>query len=406
MKKSIVALAVLGSFTGVAMAQSSVTLYGRIDQNLTYQEPGNAAKIVSTQTTASKGRTSMKINDGGVNGMGSSRFGLRGVEDLGDGLKLVFKLESQVKGDNGETGGKTQSSTNSLFNREAYVGLESASLGGVRFGRLETLTREANRTVNDASGENEFNIAEALDTYTGEGLTKQIRPLFQNFGTRVDNALSYRSPSFGGLQIIATIGLNENAFAPNGDSTTATTSTSVTTTLTTKNAEYRGLGALLNLGPFNASLTYEELGGGGGKNFDGSFNNVVTVGGNYDFGIATVYAAYQNSSDIAPFTGENAMAVRTTTGKGIDHDAANFGIKVPVGKFTFKVQYTQSTVDGLKSISGSTRNKLDQNKIGAIASYAFSKRTSIYGVMTHRGGDFDEQYTRKNEYAIGIGHNF
>ena len=98
MKKSVVALAVLGAFTSVAFAQSSVTLYGRIDQNMTYQDPGNLATI---KGTADKGKGVMKINDGSVNGMGSSRLGIKGTEDLGSGLKAYFVLESQVTADTG-----------------------------------------------------------------------------------------------------------------------------------------------------------------------------------------------------------------------------------------------------------------------------------------------------------------
>ena len=66
MKKSVVALAVLGAFTSVAFAQSSVTLYGRIDQNMTLQTPGNYTTI---KGGSGLGKEAMKINDGGVNGI-------------------------------------------------------------------------------------------------------------------------------------------------------------------------------------------------------------------------------------------------------------------------------------------------------------------------------------------------
>jgi len=410
MKKSVVALAVLGAFTSVAFAQSSVTLYGRIDQNVTYQNPGN---LVTIKGTADKGRSVMKINDGGVNGMGSSRLGVRGVEDLGSGLKAYFVLESQVSADTGDAGNKaTQTSSTSFFNREAYVALGSTSYGDVRLGRLETISREANRRVNDASGENELNIAETVDFYNDGTERKQTRPLFQNFGTRIDNAISYRSPSIGGLQGFFTMGLSENyKLSTTSYSGTGAIGDPVTSAVKdTHGVEYRGLGAIYNLGPFNAAVSYEEL--ASNKVRGGSFDNTATVGANYDFGMAVVYVAYQNSTDIAQdaLSGSNSLtfasgvSASSEDSKGVDHEAFNLGVKVPVGNFTIKAQYTESNISGLNyAIRG---GQLKQYKYGGIVSYAFSKRTSLYAVASTRGGDGDQYYQRKNEYAIGIGHNF
>ena len=72
MKKSLLALAALGAFAGAASAQSSVTLFGVVDLNVTYQK--------NNESTWSLGQ----------DGMASSRLGFRGVEDLGGGLKVFF----------------------------------------------------------------------------------------------------------------------------------------------------------------------------------------------------------------------------------------------------------------------------------------------------------------------------
>ena len=105
MKKSVVALAVLGAFTGLASAQSSVTLYGRLDANVGTVDPGSMGKAGSS---ANVGESVTKMSDGGTSGLGASRFGMRGVEDLGDGVKAYFKLESQISVDNGANGGATR----------------------------------------------------------------------------------------------------------------------------------------------------------------------------------------------------------------------------------------------------------------------------------------------------------
>ncbi len=406
MKKSVVALAVLGAFTSAAFAQSSVTLYGRIDQNMTYQDPGNLVAIKGT--AGEKGKSVMKINDGSVNGMGSSRIGMKGVEDLGSGLKAYFVLEAQVSADTGDAGNRaTQTSSTSFFNREAYVALGSSSYGDVRLGRLETISRETNRRVNDVSGENELTIAESIDKYnngTAEG--SQARPLFQNFGTRIDNAISYRSPSLGGLQGFVTVGLGENYKL----TTVTPVAAGATKTADTFGFEYRGLGAIYNLGPFNASVSYEEL--AGARTSGGSFDNTVTVGVNYDFGPATVYVAYQDSTNLpsdalSGSISSSAPGIALHKASNADHEAFNLGVKVPLGNFTFKVQYTESNISGLDTATYSVRNgELHQYKYGGVVSYAFSKRTSIYALASTRGGDGDQYFQRKNEYVIGIGHNF
>jgi len=400
MKKSLIALAVFGAFATAASAQSSVTLYGRIDQNVTYQDPGNKVDI-NGKTAAKLGGSAVKLNDGGVNGYGASRFGLRGTEDLGDGLKAYFILESQIGADTGAAGGTTESSQvsgSSFFNRQAYVALGSKTLGDVRLGRLESLSRELGaQGYTDASSENELKITEAVATG---------RNLFQNFGTRIDNAFTYKSPVLAGFQGSVIIGLSESGTQVDSDGTT---------TKNKKIAEYRGLSGKYNFGPFNAAIAYEEYSGGG---ISGNYNKVVTVGGNYDFGMAVVYGGYQNTSDL---DGQSVARTGANKPSGIDVDAFNIGVKVPFGNFTAKAQYTRSTIDfptgytgklvssvagksfGGKTLSG---DSLDQDKYGVTIAYALSKRTSVYAVFTERGGDEDYSYGSKRMFAVGVGHNF
>lgn len=410
MKKSVVALAVLGAFTGLASAQSSVTLYGRLDANVGSVDPGNLGKAGKN---ASVGESVTGLSDGGNGGLGASRFGMRGTEDLGDGLKAYFKLESQIAVDTGANGGATQTSTNAMFNREAYVALGSTTWGDIRFGRLETLSREVNRTINDASGENQLNMSEVIGTNRTQTGYNQNLTYFNNFGTRVDNAISYRSPSFMGIaQMIATYSFGENAAAPTGNSNTAFTGdTAVTGNL----ASYTGVGFIVTAGPLSADLVYEQLNGGGTS---GAASKTGTIGANYDLGFAKIYAAYQDGTDVTQAFGANAMTIFNGTGaasagstagsnSGVDLKASNFGVKVPVGKWTFVAQYTQSELSGgnlASSVWG--ENEVSQAKYGMSAEYALSKRTSVYGVVVGRSGDQDEYFNRKNEYNIGLAHTF
>src|ERR1700712_516811 len=114
MKKSLLALAALGTFAGAAQAQSSVTLYGIIDAGFVYNNNQAGQKLYS-------------LNSGNLQG---SRWGLRGTEDLGGGLKAIFVLENGFDVNTGKLG---QSGLE--FGRSAYVGLSSAQFGTVTLGR-------------------------------------------------------------------------------------------------------------------------------------------------------------------------------------------------------------------------------------------------------------------------------
>jgi len=108
MKKTLVALAVLGSFAGVASAATSVTLYGRLDVGYdSFHHDG------------------LKLQQDAI--ANESRFGVKGEEDLGNGLAATFKLEGRFSADTGAY-------TKDMFDRESTVGLKGA-FGHVRFGR-------------------------------------------------------------------------------------------------------------------------------------------------------------------------------------------------------------------------------------------------------------------------------
>lgn len=389
MKKSLLALAVLGAFTSIASAQSSVTLYGRIDQNVTLQDPG---KNAAATTNGKLGKSVTKLQEGNVNGLGGSRLGFKGTEDLGSGLKATFQLEAQLFPDEGRAGNtSTFSSTfngNPFFSRFAYLGLSSNSLGEIRLGRQESLTRENNVKINDISGESNFNIVENLEGTNG----RATRPLFQNFGSRVDNGIRYTTPEFAGIRVSAIVGLGERL------RTDVTAGTPAVTT-TTKAATYRGLGVVYAAGPLALDVIYEDLRGGAVGS--GDYNNVITAGGSYDFGIAKVATAYQHTNNLGGQFAVSAGAPAAVFTKGTDVDAWNIGVAVPFNAFTFKAQYTGSSISRPAGASD-----LDQSKYGVSLAYSLSKRTTIYATATERSGDDRSYFVRQSEVALGLAHTF
>jgi predicted porin len=125
-KTSLIFAAASAAFASAAHAQSSVTLYGLIDAGLSYvSNEANQASDVTPGGLAN-GKAMFGLTGGNVQ---QSRWGLRGAEDLGGGLKVVFTLESGFDVTNGKT------ATSSLFNRQAVVGLSSADYGTVTLGR-------------------------------------------------------------------------------------------------------------------------------------------------------------------------------------------------------------------------------------------------------------------------------
>jgi predicted porin len=176
MKKSLLALAVLGAFAGAASAQSSVTVFGVVDVGYNYVKNDGGTKVHRL------------ANDM----LSTSRLGFRGVEDLGGGLKAGFWMESQFSPDNG-------SSQSAFWARRATASL-LGGFGEIRLGRdfVPTYTSWADYAVfgtNGSAGSNLFNN----NTLTVSG---SASPAAGGAGTatRADNLVSYFLPSgLGGL---------------------------------------------------------------------------------------------------------------------------------------------------------------------------------------------------------------
>ena len=121
MKKSLLALAVLGAFAGVASAQSSVTLQGTIDVNARYVKNDGVDRRLSM----------------GNNGINAGQLVFSGNEDLGGGLVASFQLNSGISADSGNS--SAEDGSGKFFNRRSTVSL-SGGFGEVRLGRDYTPT--------------------------------------------------------------------------------------------------------------------------------------------------------------------------------------------------------------------------------------------------------------------------
>ena len=258
MKKSLLALAVLGAFAGVASAQSSVTLYGTLDVNGRYVKADGRDRSLTQ----------------GTDGINSSQLGFRGVEDLGGGLKAGFVLLAGVNPDSGTTNAK-------FFNRRSTVSL-LGGFGEVRLGRDYTPTFW-NMTIFDAFGTN------------GLGSSLNTRQLYN--GTRQDNAIGYFLPSnLGGIYGQAMVGAGEAGGS--GD----------------RPARYIGGRVGFAAGPFDIAfgasqerfstaftpgsvgLTGANLPLGGGVAAAGSTQKTYNLGGSFDLGVVKLLGYYNRDT--------------------------------------------------------------------------------------------------------------
>jgi predicted porin len=172
MKSRALTLAAFAAFgiAGVAHAQSSVTLYGVVDTSLTYVSHASGSKNLWALGNSSYGN------------LAGSRWGVKGSEDLGGGLKAIFQLES---GFNPSTGASGQSGA--LFGRQSFVGLASDQFGTVTLGRqYDPLVDLIQGITADNYFGSVFATAGDVDNYDNS--------------FRVNNAVKYASPIYRGLQ--------------------------------------------------------------------------------------------------------------------------------------------------------------------------------------------------------------
>jgi predicted porin len=330
MKKSLIALAVFGAFTGVASAADSVQLYGIIDLGVAHYSNGNGSVT--------------KLGTGIQSG---SRIGLKGTEDLGGGLSAFFQAETGFcanGGTNTSPGGNVGFCTGGngglggggggFMQRTSMVGLKGG-FGTVVAGRIYTLT---------------FNDQAAVDPF-GYGLTGTI----SNIGiigapARVSQTVAYVSPNFSGFSVAGAYVFGDGM---NGALTPPAGSTYKTTGAYNLHAGY-------NNGPIMVGLDYLRA-----NYFNGNpvMKHTMLVG-TYDLGVAKLAGMYaQNQLGLA------------TGASGGKLQAIMLGVTVPVGPGAILASYTQSKD---KNVANST-----SKQIAVGYTYALSKRTNLYTSYAH-----------------------
>jgi predicted porin len=365
MKKSIFALAALGAFAGIAHAQSSVTLYGIVDEGFNIN-------------TNAGGKHLYNLTSGVLQG---SRFGLRGAEDIGGGMKIIFVLENGFDLNSGKLG-----QGGLMFGRQAYVGMSS------RFGTV-TLGRQYDSVV-DYVGP-----LEVGDQWGGY-LAAHPGDL-DNFNNdfRTNNTVKYTSADYGGLRLGGTYSFGGQAGNFTGNQ------------IWSLGASYNNGPLVLGVGYLNARQPAQANGLFGNNQSTGVASVVTTpvfsgytsantyqvigAGGAYTFGAATIGATYSNTK----FANLGAVAPSAFR-KG---DTATFNN----AEINFKYQLTPAFLMGaafdytdgsdITTANGTTNAgaKYYQGSIGA--DYFLSKRTDVYFIGVYQKASGTDS---KNQPAV------
>ena len=321
MKKSLLALAVLGAYAGVASAQSSVTLYGTVDLS---------GKYVKNDVISGPDHKYSLARDG----INSSQLGFRGIEDLGGGLKAGFLLLASVGADSGDIGaGQSGAGSGKFWTRRATVSLFS-NAGELRLGRDYTPTFW-NNTIFDAFGTN------------GLGDSSHVLQLATTTFVRADNSIGYFLPAnIGGFYGQFMVAAAEPGQAGQ----------------TSNNGRYIGGRAGFAAGPFDVAFAYAQqrnATGVGTNNTQDTWN----LGGAYDFGFLKLMGYYDH--DKRDFQKEDRWHISTV---------------IPLGQGEVHLGYSHSKLDNSFAAPLNFDNSIYQ--WAATYQYNLSKRTAMYGTYS------------------------
>lgn len=359
-------VAVLGAFAGSALA-ADVQLYGLVDLGLNWTQVDNGKT-----TTDSFGMGSGQ-NSG-------SRFGLKGTEDLGNGYKVGFNLENSFKADDGAFDKGSR-----LFHRESILFVQTP-YGELSAGRTGGLDSGVGRYGQMGSG--------ATAMSTGWDNIAKTSKVFLGLGDRMDNTLTYQSPKFAGVTVLAQASLKKSNVNDKG--------VAIETEEGSSDADrYYALGVTYGAGALNAGLVYSQTDWNRTELKDQTNDDnqsVVSAFANYDFGMVKPMVAVQYFDG-----GKDVDVANTALNKGYGFVV---GGTAPLVGGTLKVQLGWNDYEDVKT--GATEGNNIITGVGY--EYPLSKRTYLYTaagytqVKTEKAGV--ETKTKTSEVMLGMVHKF
>jgi len=398
MKKSLLAVAVIGAFASAAQAQSSVTVYGNLDV---------AAASAENKTTTAAGvvtNAKMRTTGNGDGALSTSVFGLKGTEDLGGGSKANFDLQYDLvdvaQGANGantsatvaDSNAATSATTSTGFGaRLAWLGIQNNNFGELRVGRQFQLSHTV--IANGLAGQGN-NVAGSFYSSGTNSMvnTASIRPHL----VFVNRAVTYMSPTFAGVQLAAQTS-NQSLSASDTSNATSANESAVSATYT--GVKDLSVAAAVSRAENNTGVASQA-----------TKVAVQALTANYNFGVVQAFGAAVQNKTTSP--GDTLFAKTTTY---------ELGLRAPVSPVVtlwasgFTGSRDGNSTTATQAIAGSNAiaaalgsADVSGYQVGSV--YSFSKRTSmyaIYGNQTLKGKS--SQTGAKVEstgIALGMRHTF
>ena len=400
MKKTLAAVAVLGAFAGSAFA-ADVTLYGLVDEGFNYAhvDMDGFKDLKTSKVVDDKDVFQMKAGQ-----QSTSRFGLKGVEDLGNGLKVGFVLENGFYADTG-------ADNSAFFDRESSLFLEGG-FGKVAVGRIGSF--------NQGQGTwSQIGRLSPFGTSFGD-YSAQAGNVF-SCSTRYDNTIAYQTPDFAGFKVYAMYSMGSDKYENESGSD-----------------RYYGVAATYDNGPVAAyfavdSINYKSTGDNSQDMEDGL---TVTLGGSYNFEVAKVYlgAQYFDEAKVGSIGGivdVDIPSVKDNDDEVIWTSADNvrvtgysvlLGADAPVagGKLMGAVAYMDAEQSDFYKDFGAVAgvdvpNEFDFTRwvVSVGYDYPLSKRTNVYGVASYMNDKVEGKGAWTGEWnpqaytaMIGLRHKF
>lgn len=332
MKKPLIIAAAAASFSTVAYAQSSVTLYGVLDAGVTYQSNVGGNSLWSMGS-----------------GIDQSRFGLRGSEDLGGGLKAIFVLESGFGSGNGRF-----ANNGGMFNRQAFAGL-SGNYGTVSLGRQYDSTYDYLAPLSAAGSWGGAYFAHPLNNDR----------LSTNGDVALNNTVKLTSANYAGLQFGGTYSFSNSTNFGN-------------------NRAYSG-GVSYQFQGLRIGGAYAQANNPRPLNTNGAMSGNTFLGGvggrvrTYGTGVGYAFGPTQLGAVWTQTRLDN-----TNTGQSLRANSYETNVKynlTPALGLGAAYTYTNERLSGF-----GTPDSLHFHQVGVQADYALSKRTDVYAQAVYARG--------------------